>query len=443
MYNMKFDFQNIFLGVLAIAIVVAIYIFSQGTSDSSKADQVVKVTIWGDIDPVNGLRDAISDFNQIHRKDFNITYVYKKEDAFDRNFIEAIADNKAPDLIFLSNSKVLRLESKLQPIAYTQLPIPTFQQRYVDSAKAFLAPTGVLGVPLVLDPMVLYWNRDLFTNANIINPPKYWDEVLAMQPKLTKRTAVDGTFDYSAIAMGEYGNITHAKDIIAAMLMQVGVPLVYRSEAGQTVVSVDSEIKTTGEPPVDSALRFYMDFANPNKTLYSWNRTLPASRDVFLADKLAMYIGRASDYKIIKDKNPHLNFGLSQLPQMRTVRTESTGAEVYALAVVKSGLQRTNAFNALLAIVGDADFITKWSKISLLPPARRDLLAKQQTDAIQPYFYDAALRSRSWLDPEVNQSGTAFSDMVEGLSSGRFPVPDRGANFLRQELTAIIGRLGK
>lgn len=440
---MKFDFQTIFTGVLVVAIVVAVFIFSQGSSSKNNADQVVKVTIWGDIDPVNGLRDAISDFNQVHRKDFNVTYVYKKSDVFDTSFIEAIADNKAPDLIFLSNTKVLRLENKIQPIDYTQLPIPTFQQRYVDSAKTFLAPEGVLGVPLVLDPLVLYYNRDLFTNAGIINPPKYWDEVLAMQPKLTKLTSTDGTFDYSAIAMGEYTNVTHAKDIISAMLMQVGVPLVYRNDAGQTVVSVDSDIKTTGEPPVDSALRFYMDFANPNKTLYSWNRTLPPSRDVFLADKLAMYIGRASDYKIIKDLNPHLNFGLSQLPQMRTVRTESTGAEVYALAVVKSGLQRANALNALVAMVGDADFVAKWSKISLLPPARRDLLAKQQTDAIQPYYYDAALRSRAWLDPEETQSDTAFSDMIEGLSSGRFQVPDRGANFLRQELSAIIDRLPK
>jgi ABC-type glycerol-3-phosphate transport system substrate-binding protein len=291
--------------------------------------------------------------------------------------------------------------------------------------------------------MVLFYNRDLFTNANIINPPKYWDEVLGMQPKLTKRTATDGTFDYSAIAMGEYANVTHAKDIISAMLMQVGVPLVHRNDVGQAVVSVDSDFTTTGEPPVDSALRFYMDFANPNKTLYSWNRTLPESRDVFLGDKLAMYIGRSSDYKIIRDRNPHLNFGIAQIPQMRTVRTESTSAEVYSLAVVKAGLQRTNAFNALLAIVGDADFVSKWSKISLLPPARRDLLGKQQTDAVMPYFYDAALRSRAWLDPEETESSIAFSDMVEGLSSGRFPVPDRGANFLRQELTAIIGRLPK
>ncbi len=440
---MKFDFQNIFLGVLGVAIIAAIVIFSQGAGNKSNADQVVKVTVWGDIDPINGLRDAISDFNQAHRKDLNVTYVYKKSDTFDSDFIEAIADNKAPDLIFLSNSKILRLENKIQAIPYTQMPIPTFQERYVDAAKAFLAPEGVLGIPLLLDPVMMYWNRDLFTNAGIINPPKYWDEVLTLQPKLTQRSSTDGSFDYSAIAMGEYANVTHAKDILAAMLMQVGVPLVYRNDSGNPVVSVDSTITTTGEPPVDSALRFYMDFANPNKTLYSWNRTLPPSRDVFLSDQLAMYIGRASDYKMIRERNPHLNFGIAQLPQMRTVRTESTDAEVYSLAVVKAGLQRVNAQNALIAMVGDANFVTKWSNIALLPPARRDLLAKPQTDAVMPYFYEAALRSRSWLDPEENESSTAFNDMVEGLSSGRFPVPDRGANFLRQELSAIISRLPK
>lgn len=437
------NFQNVFLGALVVAIIAAIVIFAQGGGGGGSADGIIKVAIWGDIETRNGIQDALSNFNQVNRKAYNVSYTFVKPELFESQLIEAIADNRAPDLVVLSSNRVLRLETKLQSVPYASLPVTKYEQTYVDAAKSFLGPNGIIAVPLLLDPMVLYWNRDMFTKESIIDAPKYWDDILTLQPKLTKRGEVTGTFDYSAIALGEYENITHAKDIISTMLMQVGIPLVYRGQNWKTTVSLDSTTRTTGEPPVDSALRFYMDFANPTKTLYSWNRTQQQSRDAFQAEKLAMYIGRASDYKLIKERNPHLNFGIAQVPQMRDSRSEVTASEVIGLSIVNAGKQKTNAMKALFAIAADADFVTTWSKLALLPPTRKDLLAKPQTDAVLPYFFDAAIRSKSWLDPREDESSTAFTEMINGLSSGRFQVPSRAASFLQQELQAIVGRLPK
>jgi len=42
------------------------------------------------------------------------------------------------------------------------------------------------------------------------------------------------------------------------------------------------------ENPASSALQFYTEFANPSKTIYSWNRGLASSQNAFVAGDLAM-----------------------------------------------------------------------------------------------------------------------------------------------------------
>lgn len=441
---MKLNFQNIFLGVLVVAIVAAIIVFSN-TSGGKDGDgkNAVKITMWGDISDNTEFRTAISKFNQKYQKKYNITYTYIKPAEFETKLIESIADNKSPDSILISNSKILRLETKLSPISYETLPVSKYNEAYIDSSKIFLSKKGALGFPLVLDPIVMYWNRDMFTNASIIEGPKYWDEIIPLSTKLTKRGDVTGTFDTSAIALGEFENINHGKDIISTLFLQSGISIVERNESGSPKASLSSLSRTTGEPLADSSLRFYMDFSNPLKTIYSWNRTQPNSLDAFLSEKLAMYIGRASDYKTIIEKNPHLRFDVGQIPQMKNTSVESTYAEVFGVSILKASKQQQNTLSALAALASDSEYILALSKALQMPPVRKDLLAKQQTDLIMPVFYNSAIRSKSWLDPIEEKSNESFSLMINGLSSGRFLTPSLAVNFLESEIIRIIDTIPK
>lgn len=439
---MKLDFQTIFLGLLVVAAIAAIVIFAKGGSTSKDESALIKVTMWGDVETKTGLGAAVTEFNQRNGKKYNVTYTYIKPVEFEAKLIESIADSKAPDLVLMSNSKLLRLENKLQPISYQTLPITTFNDTYIDAAKTYLSGKGSLGLPLILDPVVMYSNRDLLTNASVIDAPKYWDDLIPLQTKLTKRGDIAGTFEYSAIALGEYENITHAKDIIATLLLQAGIPIVSRNDRWEPKVSLTTETRTTGESPVDSVLRFYMDFSNPLKTLYSWNRTQPMSFDAFTGEKLAFYIGRASDYGLIKEKNPHLNFNISEVPQIKTQNNvETTYAEVLGVSTLKASKQGVNAQKAMFALAADSIFIDSWSKKAMLPPARKDLLKKAQTDQVLPYLYNAAIRSKSWLDPTENETSTIFNNVITGMSSGRFQTPSIATGFMNQELDSIIRKL--
>ena len=59
------------------------------------------------------------------------------------------------------------------------------------------------------------------------------------------------------------------------------------------------------------------------------------------------------------------------------------------------------------------------SSITELPPVRRDLLSEVQTDAVSSVFYDSALISKAWLDPNSSESGEVFKNMIESVTSGR------------------------
>ena len=57
-----------------------------------------------------------------------------------------------------------------------------------------------------------------------------------------------------------------------------------------------------------SVLKFYTDFADPLKDVYSWNKSFSNSRDAFSAENLVFYLGYASELQSLINKNPNQNF---------------------------------------------------------------------------------------------------------------------------------------
>jgi hypothetical protein len=103
------------------------------------------------------------------------------------------------------------------------------------------------------------------------------------------------------------------KEILATLFFQSGNNITERSPVtGEVSAVIDKDLEKEFEDasgtPTESVLDFYTSFANPSKSLYSWNRSLPNSENAFLNGDLAFYFGYASEIKRIQDKNPNLNF---------------------------------------------------------------------------------------------------------------------------------------
>ena len=343
-------------------------------------------------------------------------YIEKDKDIFERTLIEALASGTGPDIALLPQDLVLRHSDKTYPIPYESMSARSFKDRFIEEGEVYLNESGILALPFIIDPMVMYWNRDLFSSSGLSSPPSFWDEFYTIAPLMTLKDD-DSNITRSTISFGEFSNVTHAKDIISLLIMQAGNPIIIEDSLSRSGYrAVLSERFNYEIAPTDSALRFYTEFSNPTKESYSWNRSLPSSLNMFTAGNLAVYFGYASELSEIKRKNPHLNFDVASVPQARDAIRKVTFGRMDGLAILKSSKNISAAFRAA-TLLSDAKFISALADEFSLPPVRRDLLAKKPVDAFRFLFYDAAIVSRGWLDPSPRDTEIIFKNMIERIVS--------------------------
>lgn len=403
-------FQLGLLAVFGAFIVIAVILFSvyRGSS-KGRAD----ITIWGTMPA--GEFNAIATNAGLNTKQVTYTYVEKREATLDRDFTEALATAAGPDLIILPQSSVYKNREKLVQIPYSRVGQGDYQNTFIDIANTFLGSQGIYALPYMIDPLVLYWNRDTFSTAGLTKPIGYWDELYAAAERFTVKDAA-GNITRSVMALGETRNIPHAKDIISLLMLQAGSPIVEVTSGGLRSALASNQ----GLPinPTSAAVDFYTQFSNPAKPYYSWNRSLLPALSSFSVGDSAMYVGFASELKSIRAKSPTLNIGVASVPQSRTSRNAITYGKLYGIGISRQAKDPAAALSAALALVSQAAQ-SALTEITGLPPVRRDLLSARPSDAALQAFYTAAIQSRGWIDPNPAESDKIFKEMIDSVTSGR------------------------
>lgn len=435
-------FQTIILSVFGVIAVVAVGVFAKSDGKNADTDPKIvgasgEVVIWGTFPDNGAFVNEITTFNREYTNSFSIAYQFHDPEKFDRDIVEALASGKGPDIVLLPDDLILRHSDKIQILPYTVFDQRSFQSTFIQAAEFYMRDSGVVAIPFAVDPIVMYWNRDLFDNASITQPPQNWTELLALAPKLTKRNPKTFEITQGAVSFGEYTNVKNAKEILAMLFLQVGNPIVaMKGNKPESFISSNKTDKPVLDASVVSAFRYYMDFSNPLKKNYSWSKAMPNSRDAFIDGSLAIYFDYASAYGEIKAKNPHLNFLVAPVPQYQGAKTETTFVRMHGLAVLSSSKNRTTAFIAAQRLL-DQKYSKEFTEAFNLPPVRRDLLAIQQTDALKSTLYDAAIRGRTWLDPRPEETDKAFEEAIGSVSSGRADI-DRALGQLSSVMESLL-----
>jgi ABC-type glycerol-3-phosphate transport system substrate-binding protein len=407
------NFQTILLGVFIFFIVIGVAIFA--TSKGSSNEESVGIVMWGTVS-TDIFGTFVNKVNEGLEKQLKITYVEKRPDTFDQEYIEALAKGGGPDAILLSQDLILRHRETIIPVSYATFPERDFRDTFIAEGELYLTPQGIMAFPFSVDPLVMYWNRDMFTNAGLATYPRTWSDIGILTGILTTRDVSSNVLT-SAVALGEFRNINHAKEILSALIIQAGNPITaYTSEGGVDNLLADRFSFATA--PTETALSFYTKFSNPTDQVYSWNRALPASKTYFLSGNLATYFGFASELSDIRTKNPNLNFDVAVLPQALTGKNRATFGNMLGLAISKSTKSPGNTLSVLSGLF-NRDAIAIWSESTKLPPVRRDLLLTRPQDPYLSIFYDSALISKAWLDPRPELTDTIFKDMIESVTSGK------------------------
>jgi ABC-type glycerol-3-phosphate transport system substrate-binding protein len=409
---MKGNFQIIILIVFIAAAVLGVFVFSGaipiGNNGNSNGAQGT-VVLWGTVKTQN-ISSLIEDFNRANPT-FILKYEEKSPDTFDNDLLEALAAGVGPDMFFISDDLAFKYSNKIYTITYKSFPLNTFKNSFVGAGEVFLTSKGILALPITVDPMIMYYNRSILDANGVTYPPTYWDEFSNLVSLLTKKDG-KGIITKSTVAMGQFSNVLYAKDILATLFMQAGNPII-TEKSGSFVSTLN---QNSGQYDLSTILKFYTDFADPLKDVYSWNKSFSNSRDAFSAENLAFYFGYASELQSLVNKNPNQNFLMAPMPQIRNSSFKLTFAHVTGIAISSFSKNLTTAFTAT-NLLANGDFASKLAISLGLAPARRDLLKTMPTDAYLPVFYSSALFARSWLDPSPKDTDNIFKNMIEKVLS--------------------------
>ncbi len=429
--------QLVIMIVFGIAALLAVGIFSgyiPGLKGGGGTGEAVELSLWGTFS-YERLSAVIGDFEKNSKNSFKLNYVQKKSDTFEEDLLNALASGNGPDIWISSQDYVLKDKGKIFPLSLSSYKERTFRDNFIDGAGIFIdrQNNSIVGLPLAIDPIVLFWNRDLFSSAGLTQPPKYWDEFLTDVEILTKQDA-NGNIIQAGTAMGEFYNIKNAKEIISLLILQSGNPIV-KSDT----LEVTFGQKGNGEllNPAENALRFFTEFSNPSKSSYSWSRSLPDSRKMFAAGSLAMYFGYASEVSDIKLKNPHLNFDIGEVSQIKDGKITATFGKIYNLVVSKNSKKSQAALNTIQTITG-FDFSKSFSESFGLGSARRDVLAVPENDPLLSVVNKSAIISRSWLEPDPDKVSLIFKDMIESVVTGRLQIAP-SVSTAEQKIKQLLG----
>lgn len=407
-------FKIAVIAIFSVSFVIGLMLFALYRSSSGTSASVL---VWGTISS-EAFDAAYKGSTLLNNKQITVTYVKKNAADFDTEFVNALADGKGPDIIILRDDSLYKYRNRIVTIPYKSYPERTFKDTFFEGGEIFTNSTGVMALPFIVDPLVMYWNRDMFSNNLIAQTPLYWDELYDLDNKMTVKDS-SANIMQSALSFGEWKNVNNAKEIIAMLMLQAGTPITSNASGSYGSV-IDSQFDYPIAPGV-SALNFYTQFSNPTSVYYSWNRSLPTSLNFFLSGNLAMYFGFASEIFSIQQKNPNLNFDVTNVPQIRDTKKKIGFAHIYGLAIVKQSKSTAADFSIITALT-EAAPITALESATNLPPVRRDLLAGKPADAYRNVFYSSALISKTWMDPDSTLTTTAFQNMIESITSGRMRV---------------------
>jgi multiple sugar transport system substrate-binding protein len=386
-----------------------------------KPFQKVELEFWGVFDDSDIYQPLILDFNEKFSH-IKIKYYKKNFQTYEKELLEAMASGRGPDILMLHNSWVPRYLNKVQIAPVELITLKEVRDNFVDVVyDDFVTNNSLFALPLSVDTLALYYNKDIFNTVGIAQPPQTWEE---FREAVKKLTIVDekGDIVRAGAAIGTAYNINRSTDILSLLMLQSGARMINKQK---TKAVFDESVLLEGKAfyPGQRALEFYTDFANPLKSVYTWNSRLHYSIDAFYEGQTAMMLNYSYHIPTIRAKSPYLNFGISAMPQIKTAQKDVNYANYWGLAVSRNSSNSKEAWQFIVWLT-NSENARRYLEITKKPTARRDLISWQRNDLDLGVFAKQALTARSWYQVDNSAIETIFADMIESVVLGQATVRD-------------------
>ena len=443
--------KNIVLGIFVPVLAFSLFgslnaaLFS-GCQDPKKGK--ANLEIWNVYDDSDVFAPLIKAFNKDY-PNVKITYHKESQDTYETDLVNALAAGRGPTIFAVQNFWLPKHIDKLAPASSDIFTVKEYQDTFVDVAvndfvasppsqdQSKVLPEQIYAVPLYVDTLALYWNKDIFNSEGIAQPPANWNEFNDTVSQLTKRDE-SGNIVRSGAAIGTASNVNRASDILGLLMLQTGAKMVDDKKKNATfdqAVTVGNKTYQPGQ----SSLEFYTSFANSLKQVYTWNDKMHYSIDAFAEGSAAMMINYSYHIATIEAKDPHLRFAIAPLPQPKDAQVEVNFANYWGLGVssAASANDQQYAWIFLKWLTDQPQSQTYLEKVNR-PTARRDLVSWQENDSQLGVFAKQSLSARSWYQKDNLAIEKIFNNMISGVVSGRQTVSD-ALHQGDQQVTLLMG----
>jgi len=443
------------IAIMTLCTVIVLSGFGCKQSDTSYE---ASIDVWGTFDNTNAYNESFDAYAGLNQRVERVDYHKHTLESYKQDLLDALAAGNGPDIFMIHNSWMPDFVDKTVPVPEYMMTEQDFRNNFVDvAADDFIIDGQIYGVPLSVDSLALYYNKDIFNAAGITQPPKTWDEFNKAVKALAKIDEF-GAFDQVGATIGTAYNVNRSSDILTAMMMQNGAEM--SDQKNNTVLFATP---VNGNVPSEQALQYYTDFASAASSAYTWNKNQDYSIDAFFEGNAAMMLNYSWHYDTIKKKNAKLNFAVAELPQISLDATgEKANFANYWSFVVAKNKQPTQSNNPKLSqITNEMRIHESWQLLRALtfptdtgvrimnaksgevliystefdltekylektgkPAARRDLIDKQMTDVKLSPFVKGNLVARSWWRNSADAVDAIFADMIDSVNTGASSVND-------------------
>lgn len=439
--------------LLALAIGSGVLLSGCGFKSSGGTPYRMPLEVWGVFDDSDVYTKLFGQYRATNPYIGDIKYRKFGEETYEKELLNALAAGNGPDIFMIRNAWIDQFKDKIVPAPDYQLTEKEVRDNFADVvAYDFVDQTDkkIYGLPFSIDSLALYYNRDIFNAAGITAPPKTWQELADLVPRLTKIDQY-GNITQSAIAFGTADNINRAPAILFGLMFELGANL--EDNSGRiNLFNSDAPAK---------ALDFYTQFANVRSNLYSWNPDMHYSLDAFYEGRLAMMVNYSWRYETLKQKNAKLNMAVAPFPQVQG-KSSANYADYWTLVVAKnhdvtvqnpedekllpqdksardklriheawqliSYLTLSHPNNQITlrnGLTGNPAVFTltsdpalEYLKVTNKPAARRDLIEKQRNDPVLGPFAVANLVARNFRQVDADGIEKIMNDMIRSVNRG-------------------------
>jgi len=441
----------------------------KGGDPAAQAAAAKKITlkVWAVYDDSETFAPLISDYKKVHP---NVTVEFRQlaPEEYEQELLKAFALDEGPDIFAVHNTWTREYYNLLSPMPasvnvpvkaivgtlkkeevvsmsniklYSPLQIKTmfgdtvmkdvvmdFNSGTADAPK--MVPR-VYGLPLSLDTMVLYFNRDLLDKAGIATPAKYWTDLQAQIPKLRKLDS-NGEILVAGAPVGTAMNVAGYFDILSLLMMQLKTVMI--SDDGQVeIAKTPRELSEQGisMPPGVNALEFYTSFADPSLESFTWSEKMPGSFEAFITGRSAYFLGYSFHRPLIQARAPKLNFEVAPMLQIQGYDTLNF-ANYWIYGVANKAKDKDFSWD-FVRYIASKDGVTKYLEKAKKPAALRDMyeaglenedlqVATEQTLTAKTWYrgYDAAAAEKIFADM-INQQllGEATTKEILSLAADK------------------------